>query len=130
MRLIGKNYLEVKRKEKRRGEKMHWEDITNYIPKGADNRITKETLMVLTGYNERVIRQAIEDARRNGVRIVSNSGRKGYYVAETDDEWLSFLNEHKRRAMAELSLYSSGLKHLNDSQMKLEEEYERGVHKD
>ena len=100
---------------------MHWEDVTNYIPTGSDKRISKETLMILTGYNERVIRQAIEDARRNGVRIVSNSTKKGYYKAETDEEWLSFLNEHKRRALAELSLYNSGLKHLNDSQISLEE---------
>lgn len=93
---------------------MIWEEVVNHIPHGSENRISKEALTALTGYNDRTIRQAVEDARRKGIKIVTSSGKKGYYIADNDDDWLLFLEEHRRRALAELSLYNEGIKHLDN----------------
>ena len=90
-----------------------WQRVVNYIPKGKENAITRAALTALTGYPDRTNRQAIEEARRNGVKIVSRSSGKGYYIADNDDDWLLFLEEHRRRAMAALTVYNNGIKYLD-----------------
>lgn len=91
---------------------MDWQSVINHIPKGRENAVTRSELIALTGCNDRINRQAIEEARRNGVKVVSRSSGKGYYIADNDDDWLLFLEEHRRRAMSELSIYNEGIKLL------------------
>ena len=50
----------------------------------------------------------MSDNKRNGRGL---SG-KGYYIAENDDEWLIFLERHRKKAMSELAIYNEGIKLL------------------
>lgn len=89
-----------------------WEKVINHIPKGKKNAISRAQLSVLTGLPDRTNRQAIEDARRSGVMIISGSNTKGYYITDDYTEWKMFLEEHRRRALSELALYNEGIKLL------------------
>lgn len=75
---------------------MHY--ITTFIPK--DNYITRAELVRLTGYSDRHVRELIEQARRAGKRIVSNTHSGGYKMAETGAEWAEFVERERRRAVA------------------------------
>lgn len=90
----------------------NWEQVINYIPKGRENAISRSQLAALTGFPDRVNRQAIEDARHHGVMVISGSNTKGYYITDDYTEWQGFLEEHRRRALSELSLYNEGIKLL------------------
>lgn len=72
--------------------------ITDYIPN--DRFISRGELVRLTGYTDRHVRQLIEDARRAGNRIVSNTHAGGYKIAETGAEWSDFVERERRRAIA------------------------------
>ena len=72
--------------------------ITTLIPK--DSFITRAELVKKTGYSDRHVRQMIENARRAGDRIVSNTGKGGYKIAETGAEWADFVERERRRAVA------------------------------
>lgn len=87
-------------------------DIVKYIPVGRKNAISRPYLSTLTGLSDRINRKWIEAARRQGVRIISSSHGRGYYIAEDDNEWLHFLEEHKRRAESILRVYNDGMIHL------------------
>ena len=83
-----------------------------YIPAGKENAITRSRLSELTGLSDRINRSAIEAARKAGVKIISQANGKGYYIAENDDEWLIFLERHRKKAMSELAIYNEGIKLL------------------
>lgn len=85
---------------------MDWEIVINHIPRGSKETITKETLIGLTGYTDREIRKAVEEARRNGVRVVSSSHRRGYYIATEQAEWDAFLLELKNRIRTTMETYN------------------------
>lgn len=89
-----------------------WQQVINHIPKGRHNAISRAQLSEMTGLPDRANRQAIEDARRQGVMIISGSNTKGYYITDDFNEWRCFLEEHRRRALSELTLYNEGLKLL------------------
>ena len=72
--------------------------ITDYIPN--DRFISRKELVRLTGYGDRHVRELIEQARRAGHRIVSNTHAGGYKIAETGAEWSEFVERERRRAVA------------------------------
>ena len=92
--------------------KTDWESVINHIPVGRENAVTRQKLEALTGNNDRTNRQAILEARSRGIKIVSSSSGKGYYIADNNDDWRMFLEEHRRRAMSELTIYNEGMKLL------------------
>lgn len=72
--------------------------IAKFIP--ADRFISRAELVKLTGYTDRHVRELIEQARRCGYRIVSNTGTGGYKMAETEIEWKEFVERERHRAIA------------------------------
>lgn len=90
-----------------------WKRVTKYIPVGKENAITRSRLSDLTGLSDRINRSAIEAARKAGVKIIGQANGKGYYIAENDDDWLLFLEEHRKRAISELAIYNEGIKYLS-----------------
>ena len=90
-----------------------WKRVTIYIPAGKENAITRSRLSDLTGLSDRINRSAIEAARKAGVKIISQANGKGYYIAENDDDWLLFLEEHRKRAISELNIYNEGIRFLS-----------------
>ena len=66
-------------------------NATRYDP------VSRRELVYLTNACDRVVRECIESIRRKGGRICSGSGRKGYWVARTDAEYLEFRREYISR---------------------------------
>ena len=54
-------------------------NIIDYIPKGYENAISRQALSQITGLNDRVIRNMIEEARRETI-IISNNDGSGYWL--------------------------------------------------
>lgn len=53
-------------------------NIVDYIPFGYENAISRKRLSIVTGLNDRVVRQLIETARRDTI-IISNDDGSGYW---------------------------------------------------
>lgn len=62
----------------------------------SDNPITRRELHDLSHIADRQIRNIIGDLRAQGFRIVSTS--KGYYMAQTEDEYKAFRNVYLAKA--------------------------------
>ena len=75
-------------------------DITDYIPTGKENAITRERLCKITGLSDRIIRKAVEIKRREGIPIMSSAHTKGYWMSDDVDEWEAFLQEYDHRISA------------------------------
>lgn len=54
-------------------------NIVEYIPKGHENAISRKSLCVKTGLKDRVVRNLIEEARRETI-IISNTDGSGYWI--------------------------------------------------
>lgn len=57
--------------------------IVNYIPKGKENKISRQSLVLCTGLPDRSVRRLISAARAEGHAIVGDPNG-GYYMAETE----------------------------------------------
>ena len=53
-------------------------DIVDYIPFGRENAVTRTQLRIMTGLNDRQIREQISQARRDTVILNMQDG-KGYF---------------------------------------------------
>ena len=73
-------------------------EIVKLIP--SDRFISRAELVRLTGYSDRHVRELIEQARRAGKRIVSNTRAGGYKIAESGREWSEFVERERHRAVA------------------------------
>ena len=73
-------------------------EIVELIPN--DRFISRAELAKLSHYSDRHVRELIEQARRAGHRIVSNTHAGGYKIAETGAEWAEFVERERRRAVA------------------------------
>ena len=67
-------------------------NITEYIPKGRKNAISRKSLSACTGLPDRQVRRLIAEARANGEPIVG-SPTGGYYLAETEADVNLLLGE-------------------------------------
>lgn len=73
-------------------------NIEKYIPK--DRYISRAELVDATGRSDRDVRKQIEQARRRGCMIVSNTKGGGYKMAADGAEWSEFVERERRRAIA------------------------------
>lgn len=60
-------------------------DVFNCLGVGKDNAVSREDIRQQTGYNDRTIREAIEQLRKKHA-IPSLTNGKGYYIATEDAE--------------------------------------------
>jgi hypothetical protein len=58
-------------------------NIVDYIPSGYSNAISRKDLCRITGLTDRVMRNMIEEARRETI-IISNNDGSGYWLYPTD----------------------------------------------
>ena len=58
-------------------------NIIDYIPKGKENKISRESLTICTQLPDRSVRRLISAARAEGHAIVGDP-EGGYYMAETE----------------------------------------------
>ena len=66
--------------------------IVDYIPKGKDNKISRQRLVLCTGLPDRSVRRLISAARADGHAIVGDPNG-GYYMAENDADVRLLLGE-------------------------------------
>lgn len=88
-------------------------NILELIPKGMNNAISMHDISVLSGMDEREVRQSIFDARCNGTIICSSVN--GYFFPETNTELLAWYRTVKKRGMASLESLKSARKQLLDA---------------
>lgn len=70
--------------------------ITSYIPTSKEAAVSREMLCQWTGLPDRAVRKQIEQARREGVMILSFGN--GYYISEDLDEIARYYKQENRRA--------------------------------
>ena len=70
--------------------------IVDYIPKGRENKISRESLTLCTGLTDRVCREYISRARAEGHAIVGDP-TGGYYLAENEGDVRLLLSELSSR---------------------------------
>lgn len=65
--------------------------------------LTRNQLRELTGMKDSRARDVIGRLRDRGCRIVGSAGAKGYWIAESESDYLSFRREYERKALTFLS---------------------------
>lgn len=67
-------------------------DVFNCLEIGKENAISREDIRLRTHYNDRTIREAIEQLRKR-YAILSLTNGRGYYIASEDAEGLKEATE-------------------------------------
>ena len=67
-------------------------NIIDYIPRGKENKISRESLSMCTNLPDRSVRRLISEARAKGHAIVGDP-EGGYYMAETEADVRLLLGE-------------------------------------
>ena len=74
--------------------------ITDYIPFGKENAVTRAHLRAATGLSDRKIREEIEQARRRGAIIINAQDGAGYYQSEDIKDIAKQYRQNERRALS------------------------------
>lgn len=88
--------------------------IVKLIPR--DRYISRRDLAQAAGASDRYVRRQIEEARRAGYMIVSNTRQGGYKMASNGAEWMEFVERERRRAVATFKRTTG----IPEAQMQLE----------
>lgn len=96
--------------------------ISNLIPYGKENAISRSQLEYLTGLKDRKIRDVIHDLREEQL-IISSSGSKGYYRPTQRNEILDFKNEVMSRIKHLFRIIKVARKHLKNHDDQLKENF-------
>lgn len=72
-------------------------NILQYIPKGRENAISRESLERMTRLPDRENRKIIRQAREKGIAIISSSSGKGYWLSDNPAEIRQLSREYMRR---------------------------------
>lgn len=75
-------------------------DIIGYIPRGHENAVTRNRLEAMTGLSDRVVREQIETARKNGAMIINLQDGKGYFRPSNLEELQRQYRQNRSRAMS------------------------------
>ena len=74
--------------------------ITDYIPFGKENAVTRAHLRAATGLPDRKIREEIEQARRRGAIIINAQDGAGYYQSEDKKDIPKQYRQNQRRPLS------------------------------
>lgn len=72
--------------------------VEGYLQHGRENAINMEDLRRITGLRSRQVTQAVQDARRRGVPVLSSSHPGGYFIAASEEEKKRYLKSMGHRA--------------------------------
>ncbi len=75
-------------------------NITDFIPTGRENAITRAALAQRLNLPDRTIRNMIEVARKDGALIMNDSSGVGYWQSEDVGELKRQLHSNHSRAMS------------------------------
>lgn len=89
--------------------------ITDYIPIGKENAVTRAHLRAVTGLPDRKIREEIEQARRKGAIIINAQDGAGYYQSEDIRDIAKRYRQNERRALSILAQQKHLRKRLKEA---------------
>lgn len=72
-------------------------NILQYIPRGRENAISRESLERMTRLPDRENRHLIRKARESGIAILSSSSGKGYWLSDNPSEIRQLSKEYMQR---------------------------------
>lgn len=77
--------------------------ISDYVPKGKENAVSKSMLVKITGVDERIVRKNLKEENERlineeGVAIVSTASRNGYWKSDDLAELEAYEAEQRHRA--------------------------------
>lgn len=77
--------------------------ISDYVPKGKENAVSKDVLVKIAGANERTVRKNLKEENERlineeGVAIVSTANRNGYWKSDDLAELEAYEREQTHRA--------------------------------
>lgn len=75
-------------------------NITDFIPAGKENAVTREQLCELTGLRDRAVRKLIEIARIEGAIIINEQDGAGYYISEDPKDIRRQMEINRSRALS------------------------------
>lgn len=75
-------------------------NITDFIPFGRQNAVTRRRLAELTGLSDRNIRQMIEKARADGAVIINLQDGRGYFQSDNKNDIVAQKNMTAARIRA------------------------------
>lgn len=87
--------------------------ITSYIPTNKESAVSREMLCQWTGLPDRAVRKQIEQARREGVMILSFGN--GYYISEDINELQKYYKQERHRAISILCRLKTLRKKLKEA---------------
>lgn len=95
--------------------------ISDFIPFGRENRITRARLAALSGISDREIRDMIKRENKRLANdeeplIVSSSGTSGYWRTDDIEEIMRHCREEERRARSIMRNIAPFRQQLNDGQ--------------
>ena len=94
-------------------------NILDFIPDGMENAVSQQQLCDVTHMNRREVRQAVENARRQGAPICSTckGDNGGYYMPTCKQEANMYLRMQRHRinsAKATMKPVKQAMKNLPD----------------
>lgn len=75
-------------------------NITNYIPVGKENAVTRAQLCAITGLHDRAVRKLIEIARIEGAIIINEQDGAGYYISDDPKDIRRQMATNRNRAIS------------------------------
>ena len=84
------------------------------FPIGKENAISRTSLVLKTGLNDRTVRKQIEAMRKNGVVIMSSPQHKGYWIPKDYSEVQEYINTMESYAIRCFEAARSAKKLLSD----------------
>lgn len=93
-------------------------NISDYIPKGKANAISKERLIQITGLSERKVRQEVANARRKTC-IINDQDGSGYYKPDNKEEVKRYIKQEENRAKSIFANLSGARNYLNQMENQM-----------
>ncbi len=102
--------------------------IHDLLPKGKENAISRRTLAMISGLDERTLRRHIAAERRAGALILSSSDTNGggYYRPANAEEIRRFVASMTRRGKATFAAIAEARKVLKECENKESERATNG----
>jgi transcriptional regulator with XRE-family HTH domain len=87
-------------------------ELIELISIGKENAVSREYLREATGWNDRLVRRRIAEARKAGLLIVNDQDGNGYYFANNIDEVRKQYKRDRARALSILARLQTARKIL------------------
>lgn len=95
-------------------------DVIKFIPHGRKNAVTGKELKLLTGCDERTVKQHIANARLKGAVICSilDGNRGGYFIPKTPAEAIEYVRTEQCRINSAKAALKAAEKYVTGEELR------------